>query len=353
MAEYRPADLDALCTSGEVVWIGAGAIGATDGRVRLVFRDQAALLVPPAGEIDLGPAHQALLDHLDQRGACFWPELVQATAAAGLHYDEREVLTTLWDLVWAGLVTNDSLAPVRAFVNARPARRTASRPRPGRLARLGPPAGSGRWSLVAPLLDPRPSATEAAHGKALQLLERYGVLTREAALGEGLEGGFAGVYPVLKALEERGRVRRGYFVAGLGAAQFALPGAVDRLRSFREEGDSVYVLAATDPAQPYGAALSWPESVGRPARAAGAHVVLIDGSVAAYLERGGHTAATFGVGGWAGALRGLVDSGRRRSLEIRKVDGQPVRDVDVAAAELRAAGFVDGYKGLVYRASRH
>lgn len=115
----------------------------------------------------------------------------------------------------------------------------------------------------------------------------------------------------------------------------------------------MYVLAATDPAQPYGAALSWPESVGRPARAAGAHVVLIDGSVAAYLERGGHTVATFGVGGWAGALRGLVDSGRRRSLEIRKVDGQPVRDVDVAAAELRAAGFVDGYKGLVYRASRH
>src|SRR5205814_7530092 len=144
------------------------------------------------------------------------------------------------------LATHDWLAPRRASVHARPARRSGTRPRPGRLARLGPPAGSGRWSLVGPLLDPRPSATEAAHGKALQLLERYGVLTREAALGEGLEGGFAGVYPVLNALEERGRVRRGYFVAGLGAAQFAMPGAVDRLRSHRESSDRAYVLAATD-----------------------------------------------------------------------------------------------------------
>jgi ATP-dependent Lhr-like helicase len=161
------------------------------------------------------------------------------------------VLTALWDLVWGGLVTNDSHAPLRAHVGGRPARRAnGGRPRPGRLARLGPPAGSGRWSLVAPLLTPHPSPTEAAHTRALQLLERYGVLTREAALGEGLEGGFAGVYPVLKALEERGRVRRGYFVAGLGAAQFALPGAVDRLRAHREPGDSVCVLAATDPAQP-------------------------------------------------------------------------------------------------------
>src|SRR5205823_3175768 len=151
LAEYRPSDLDALCTSGEVVWIGAGAIGANDGRVRLVFRDQAPLLVVPASAVDLGPGHEALLAHLEQRGASFWPELVQATAAAELRYDEGEVLAALWDLVWAGLVTNDSLAPLRAFVQARPARRSGTRPRPGRLARLGPPAGSGRWSLVAPL----------------------------------------------------------------------------------------------------------------------------------------------------------------------------------------------------------
>jgi ATP-dependent Lhr-like helicase len=181
------------------------------------------------------------------------------------------------------------------------------------------------------------------------LLERYGVLTREAALGEGLEGGFAGVYPVLKALEERGRVRRGYFVAGLGAAQFAVPGAVDRLRSFREQTSPPVVLAATDPAQPYGASLSWPESDGRPARAAGAHVVLIDGDLAAYLERGGHSVVTFGIDGWGNALRALVDRGRYRSLEIRKVDGAPVREVAPVAEQLREAGFAEGYKGLVYR----
>jgi ATP-dependent Lhr-like helicase len=232
------------------------------------------------------------------------------------------------------------------------------------LARLGPPSGAGRWSLVAPLLEPRPSSTEVAHTRALQLLERYGVLTREAALGEGQEGGFAGVYPVLKALEERGRVRRGYFVAGLGAAQFALPGAVDRLRSFRSDdsrgsGDrnsnasaSRIVLAATDPAQPYGASLPWPDSEGRAARAAGAYVVLIDGELAAYLERGGHSVVTFGLDGWAEPLRALVDRGPKRSLEIRKVNGQPVREVEAAVEQLHAADFVDGYKGLVYRGRR-
>jgi ATP-dependent Lhr-like helicase len=356
LAEYHGSDLDTLCTSGEVVWVGAGAIGATDGRVRLVFRDQAPLLVPPAAEIELGPGHQALLDHLGTRGASFWSQLVQASAAAGLHYDDSEVLAALWDLVWAGLVTNDSLAPLRSYVSGKPARKTGRRPRPGRLARLGPPSGAGRWSLVAPLLEPRPSSTEIAHTRALQLLERYGVLTREAALGEGQEGGFAGVYPVLKALEERGRVRRGYFVAGLGAAQFALPGAVDRLRSFRSNDSrgsddrnsnasaSRIVLAATDPAQP--------DNEGRAARAAGAYVVLIDGELAAYLERGGHSVVTFGLDGWAEPLRALVDRGPKRSLEIRKVNGQPVREVEAAVEQLHAADFVDGYKGLVYRGRR-
>ncbi len=369
---YRPADLDALCTAGDVVWIGAGALGANDGRVRVVFRDQAPMLVPPPFELDPSPAHQALLDHLEQRGASFWSELLQAVAAAGVPYGETEVLTALWDLVWAGHVTNDSLAPVRAMVGGgRPSRKapvsSRGRPRPGRITRLGPPAAAGRWSLVAPLLEPPASPTEVAHARALQLLERYGVLTREAALAEGIEGGFAGVYPVLKALEERGAVRRGYFVAGLGAAQFALPGAVDRLRSFRDPpppvpgggggaGGEPVVLAATDPAQPFGAALPWPEhaEAGRPARTAGAHVVLIEGELAAHLERGGHSVVTFGRDGWAPALRQLVDNGRYRSLEIRKIDGVPVRDESArpAADELRAAGFVEGYRGLVYRGRR-
>ena len=381
VAGFRPADLDALCTSGEVVWVGAGALGANDGRVRLVFRDQAGLLVSPAGSEsvdggELAPVHAALLSQLTEGGASFWPELVQAVAAAGQPYDEPTVRTALWDLVWAGLVTNDSLAPLRAAVSgarrrggggrptgpaARPRRglvgraRLGTRPDPGGLSRLGPPAVAGRWSLVAPLLLPVPTATEAAHAQALQLLERHGVLTREAALGEGIEGGFAAVYPVLKALEERGQVRRGYFVEGLGAAQFALPGAVDRLRAARDPGEAdlvPLVLAATDPAQPYGAALGWPESAGRPARSAGAFVVTVAGAPVAELERGGRSLSTFAAAfdhpHWAEGLAGLVKDGRMRKLELTKIDGAPAVESPVAD-HLRHAGFVDGYKGLVFR----
>src|SRR5690606_9252188 len=241
--DYRPADLDALATAGDIVWVGAGALGATDGRVRIVFRDQAALLVPdPTDDPPADPVHQAILDHLTQRGASFWPDIQRAVGDANLPYEDEPVLAALWHLVWAGLVTNDSFAPLRALAT-RSGRRTAGaaarsrRGRPGRLARTGPPAGAGRWSLVAPLLEPWPAPTEAAHARALQLLDRYGVLTREAALGEGAEGGFADVYPLLQAMEDRGHVRRGYFVAGLGAAQFALPGAVDRLRAVRDRGE--------------------------------------------------------------------------------------------------------------------
>ena len=358
LAEYDRSDLDQLCTAGEVVWVGAGSLGARDGRVRLLFRDSAGLLVPTLDEAPSGPVHAALLDHLGQRGASFWSDLVGAAQEAGADYDDATVLAGLWDLVWAGYVTNDSLAPLRAFLAGRPRRSGATRgrgrPRPGRLSRLGPAAGAGRWSLVAPLLAPAPSPTEAAHAKARQLLERYGVLTREAALGEGSEGGFAGVYPVLKALEERGEVRRGYFVAGLGAAQFALPGAVDRLRSARDVDASArpVVLAATDPAQPYGAALPWPASEGRPARQAGAHVLLVDGHLVAYLERGGHSVSTFGVTAdhphWPEALKSLAESGRYRALEIRKVDGVPAGESPWKEA-LESSGYRDGYKGLVYR----
>ena len=367
LPQHEPADLDALCTSGDVVWVGAGAIGSTDGRIRLAFRDQAGLLLSPVEGFEPDALHTALLDHLDARGASFWADLTRAAQQAGQPFDDPTVLAALWDLVWAGLVTNDSLAPLRAFVGTvgrRSASRSTSRagvrarPRPGRLARMGPPAGAGRWSLVGPLLDPLPTATEAAHARALQLLERYGVLTREAALGEGAEGGFAGVYPVLKALEERGQVRRGYFVAGLGAAQFAVPGAVDRLRGDRTADDEApVVLAATDPAQPFGAAIPWPDSEGRPARAAGALVVLAGADALAYLERGAHKVLRFPAAGdddrWADALGHLVDTGRFRSLEIRAVDGV---DVHEAAPEIRdalqRAGFQQAYKGWSRRPSR-
>ncbi|HEX6231309.1 MAG TPA: DEAD/DEAH box helicase [Actinomycetota bacterium] len=345
---YRPTDLDALCASGDLVWTGAGGIGADDGRVVLAFRDRLPVLAPPRPEEPpAGPIHEALREHLRLRGASFWPELA---GAAGVP-DERAVLAALWDLVWAGEVTNDTLAPLRAFLGRKPRARTG-RPRPGAIRRAGPPAAAGRWSLVAPLLEPEPSPTEVAHARAMQLLDRHGVLTREAVLSEGAPGGYAGVYGVLRALEESGRARRGYFVEGLGAAQFALPGAVDRLRELREAPAGVSSLAAADPAQPYGAALAWPESAGRPARVAGAYVVLAGGELAGYLERGGRTLITFGTAApadVADALAALVKDGRVRRLEISRIDGEPASSSPLADV-LRAAGFAEGYRGLVMRA---
>ena len=364
MAGYKPADLDQLCTSGEIVWVGAGALGPTDGRVRLAFREQAALLVPAAEPCE-GAVHDALRNRLRDRGASFWGDLVAAAQAASLPYDTETVLAALWDLVWAGEVTNDSLAPLRSRIAGQPrsrARRPPSRGgrsrrgrlRLGGLSTTGPPSAAGRWSLVEPLLSPQPAATESALARAHQLLDRYGVVTRETALGEGTDGGFAGVYPVLKALEERGEARRGYFVAGLGAAQFALPGAVDRVRGDRmpEPDAAPVVLAATDPAQPYGAALAWPESPGRPARTAGAHLVLADGMPLVVLERGGRSLATFEgaefTDAWIEAIIGLVKDGRLRKLEIANVDGVAVRETPWAS-RLEAAGFTSAYKGMLYR----
>jgi len=277
------------------------------------------------------------------------------------------VLDALWDLVWAGEVTNDTFAPLRALRWKRTgsgARRTGGRP--GRLTALGPPEAAGRWSLVAPETAPA-SATERLHAQSLALLDRHGVLTREAVATEGVVGGFGAVYPVLRAMEDAGRIRRGYFVDGLGAAQFALAGALDRLRAVREaaeplEAGAVHLLAAADPANPYGAALAWPrrgEADRRPLqRAAGAYAVLVDGVAALYLERGGATLQTLPAADdpavaviAARALSALVTDGRTRELVIRKVDGE-----DVTASPFRPrlleAGFVVGYRGLALRADR-
>ncbi len=360
---YRPAALDELCTAGEVVWVGAGSIGARDGRIRLCFADQLPLLAPgwERDEPPSGALHDSIRAHLTDRGASFWGQLRAAAPDA----NDPELLTALWDLVWAGEVTNDTLAPLRAMLaggGVKPSRskRAAGRPRPGRLTRLGPPAAAGRWSLVAPLLEPAPTPTGAAHAQALQLLERYGVVTREAVLGEGVVGGYAAVYGVLKVLEERGRARRGYFVAGLGAAQFALPGAVDRLRAARERVDpelaperipDAVVLASTDPAQPYGAALAWPPTEGRPARSATSVVVLRQGEALVWFDRRSHHLVMFPAAdhdaAWADALVDLVKNGRARTVEVRKVDGDAV-PAEVATT-LRAAGFTDGYRGLNFR----
>ena len=362
MAQYRPADLDLLCTSGEIVWVGAGAVGSNDGRVRLAFRDQVALLVDSNLEPPAEPLHDLLRARLGEGGASFWFDLVSAANADGVGYTNDAVLAALWDLVWAGEVTNDSLAPLRAFLGKKSApgsRKRRRRPRVGQLRQSGPPQGAGRWSLVSSLLVPQPAPTARTTARALQLVERYGVLTREAALGEGITGGFAGVYPMLKALEERGELRRGYFVEGLGAAQFATPGAVDRLRALsdsREEGTTV-VLAATDPAQPYGASLRWPESNGRPQRSAGAHVVLLDGELALYVERGGKSLVSFPVlrdrpelledPRWVEALKDLLRSAMLRSLEVAKIDGDPASDSPLYEI-MTKNGFVRGYKGLTW-----
>jgi ATP-dependent Lhr-like helicase len=381
---YRPAMLDELAAAGELVWAGAGAIGSEDGRIVLAFRDRASLLLPPVVDPPEGPVHDAIRAHLVRAGASFWLDLVAAVGAATRVTDERVILAALWDLVWSGELTNDGFGPLRAVLGRKPRSAGSWRPRPGRLTRIGPPAGSGRWSLVDGLrtgvTGDEPSSTERMHALALQLLDRHGVLTREAARGEGVAGGFAAVYPVLRALEESGRVRRGYFVAGLGAAQFALPGAVDRLRALRDEPEpleesdfelddardlhrdvalhpdaDVVVLAATDPAQPYGAALPWPESrpdAGRPSRSAGAFVVTRRGVPIAFLERGGRGVLRFSEGGatnaWVDALARLVKDGRLRQLEIQRVDGLPVRESDALEA-LRAAGFRDGYRGVILR----
>ncbi len=377
VAGYTPADLDVLLTAGEVAWVGAEPLGSGDGRVQLVWRDQAPALVPEPADPPGGELHEALRAHLDDRGASFWPELVAAAQAAGCDYADDAVNAALWDLVWAGEVTNDSLTPLRSMVAGATPKRAAPR-RGGRarrpplrsLSRIGPPSGTGRWAPVAPLRQPPVTGTEAATTRALQLLERYGVLTREMALAEGAEGGFAGVYPILKAMEERGQVRRGYFVAGLGAAQFALPGAVDRLRDERrstdggdgaggrgdEERRQPIALAACDPAQPYGAALPWPETAGRPNRATGAFVVLDAGRPLAHLERGGRSLSLFAppdgaepTWDWVGPLAGLVTSGTLGTIEIRKVDSVPIGERPDVADALVAGGFRPGYRGPILR----
>ena len=353
---YRAADLDELCTTGDVVWVGSGALGPSDGRIRLYFADQfrsldAALEVvePPSG-----PLHDAIRAHLAAHGASFWNQLRGASSDAS----DTELLTALWDLVWAGEVTNDSLAPLRAVLSGGTSKRAAAaprgRPRPGRLTRIGPPAGAGRWSLLAAQRTPSPASTEAAHATALQLLERYGVVTREAVLAEGVKGGYAAAYAVLKVLEERARFV-GYFVAGLGAAQFAA-GAVDRLRSHggcrsgaaSGAGACPVILAATDPAQPYGAVLDWPQSAGRPSRIGGA-TVLRNGCRWFGSDRSSHSSCSRMPPTTAGRGVGHARQGRAAAFH-RGAQGRRLTDrsSDQARA-LTAAGFIEGYRGFVLR----
>src|SRR5213082_458188 len=241
---------------------------------------------------------------------------------------------------WAGEVTNDTFLPLRMLGPRM--RRNPRRP----LMRLGPPAAAGRWSLVRDLLHPQLSSTEHLHAMAGVLLQRYGVLTREAALGESISGGFASLYPVLRAMEEAGKIRRGYFIDGLGGLQFALPGAVDRLRGARDEESKVVALAATDPASPYGTTIAWPVRESRMARAAGAYVVLDGGELRLYLERGGRSLLTVGEVQLA-HLRALAGiAARVGKLEIQSIDGEAIKGSHLEGM-LHEAGFGTTPKGVV------
>jgi ATP-dependent Lhr-like helicase len=369
---YHPGLLDQLCASGEVVWAGSGALGSDDGWVGLYLADTAPLLLPEPVPVELSPLATQVRDALAARGAMFFRQLSDAVGST----NDSELLLAVWELVWAGHVTNDTLTPLRALVTggSRPTtRRRAATRRYGRRgvpssSRAGPPAAAGRWSLVPTTADvgsPGADPTRRLHAVAEQLLDRHGVLTRGAVEAERIPGGFAGVYPVLKAMEDSGRCRRGYFVDGLGGAQFAVPGAVDRLRSLTDPPSSpqTQVLAAADPANPYGAALSWPDrtaagSTGerpghRPGRKAGAVVILVDGELVLYVERGGRTLLTFTdhpdrLARAADALALAARDGALGRLAVEKADGETVFDSPLARA-LTEAGFRPTARGLRLR----
>lgn len=360
VAGYGPAMLDELTATGDVVWAGVAAAGSRDGYVRLLPADLTALLPPPEPVED--PLETAVLRTVRAHHAIFFRDLVAALRTDGESAAEAEIVEALWRLVWSGHLTNDTLAPLRARLTPqrRSGRASSRRSRLGRArAQVAPPspqAAGGRWSLV-------PRATESVDAQLLSdvLVERYGVLTRGPVQAEDVTGGFAALYPVLAAYEDAGRVRRGYFVEGLGAAQFATAAAVDALREADPDGTAV-VLAATDPANPYGAALAWPEGRGpdgeaarhRPARKAGALIVLHDGVPALYVERGGKTLLSFTeepepLAAAATALAAAVADGAVGGLHVQRVDGDGVDIHSPLASALTAAGFRLTPRGLRLR----
>ncbi|SDK76307.1 ATP dependent helicase, Lhr family [Cryobacterium psychrotolerans] len=393
IAAYSPAMLDELTATGEVLWAGSGTLAGNDGWISLHLAETAPLTLPPPVDRETTLLQREILATLGGGGAYFFRQLADAVGSQ----DDADLAAALWDLVWAGLIGNDTFAPVRSLIrggrtahkiarSAPRARLHDGRPlaRPRLPSRSGPPTVSGRWSIL-PLADD--SATRRAHALAETLLERYGVVTRGSVTSEGVPGGFALVYRTLSGFEETGRARRGYFVEGLGAAQFAAGGTIDRLRSFTADssaadrsGGSVparpaVTLAATDPANPYGAMLPWPalpEGTGhRPGRKAGALVVLVDGSLVLYVERGGKTVLAFGpasetggagtasgapaaptdeiLGVAAVSLAAVVTGGGVEKLAVQTVNGQFVVGTPVGAA-LQAAGFGLSPQGLRLRA---
>jgi ATP-dependent helicase Lhr and Lhr-like helicase len=360
VAGYRPSDLDLLMGAGEVVWIGVEPLGDRDGRLALYLTDHLPTLLPPPATSEHVGCALRILQHLETAGASFFPA-IHTTCGGGF---PQEVVDALWDLVWAGVVTNDTFHAVRAFLAPPPRTRRDRQARAYRSRRAAPPAAQGRWSLVTSRGDAHRSPTEWATAIARQLLNRHGVLTREAVAAEGLRGGFSTVYQVLKTMEEGGRVRRGLFVGGLGATQFAQPAALDLLRSVRDEPETPQTvhLAATDPANPYGAILRWPTASGPPrdgrgpTRSAGATVILVNGRLAAYLTRGdkqlsvylpdAEPARTITAHAVAGRLFQLATAQEaRRGMLIAQIDAVPVAQHPLAPY-LIEAGFVRGAMGF-------
>ncbi|MDJ0353062.1 ATP-dependent helicase [Pseudarthrobacter sp. PH31-O2] len=395
VADYQPAMLDELMAAGEVLWSGAGALPGNDGWVSLHLADSAELTLNPAIDFEPGDAQQRLLDYLrNNGGGYFFRQLTDVAGGMDTVLSDQDVVSALWDLAWAGRITGDTFAPVRAMIaGGHTAHRQvarAPRARAPRLSRLGrshgtgllgspgltggrygsasgaaptPPLAAGRWSaLPAPELD----ATIHARATAELLLDRYGVVTRGSVMAENILGGFGLMYKVLARLEEAGRCRRGYFIEHLGAAQFAVPATVDRLRSYAEDTQLhkaepvALALAATDPANPYGAALPWPAlnveagTGHRPGRKAGALVVLVDGALALYVERGGKTLLAFSadtevLAAAGAALVSVVTRGAVDKLIMEKVNGHGILDTPIAAA-LAHAGAYSTPKGLRIRA---
>ncbi len=372
---YDPAGLDAVMAAGEVIWVGLEPLGDRDGRVALYLADHAVRLLPRI-EIDAAAwsaRERALIDHLRARGASFFADLHQA---AGGGYP-AETVDALWNLVWQGVVTNDTAHALREFTHVRLASRKRERanlPAVFRSRRLVPASAEGRWSLVAgrgeSASSKRPSAKETtawATAFVQQLLSRHGVLTRESVRAENVNGGFGAVYPILKAMEDAGRIRRGYFVAGLGATQFALPGALDLLRSTRETSDEepeVVTLAATDPANPYGTTLPFPPLPGKTGeaergatRSVGATVVIVDGALAGFLPRGDRALLAWlpedeprrsrVARALSSVLIARARSGgeARRGMLLEDINGQPATSHPLSAF-LIAAGFIAGAMGL-------
>ncbi|MFE9256860.1 ATP-dependent helicase [Streptomyces sp. NPDC006879] len=376
--DYSPALLEELTTTGEVLWAGAGALPGKDGWISLHLADSAPLLLPPPQPLELGPLHRAVVEALSPGYGLFFRQIADRVRLAHPEATDPQLADTIWDLAWSGRLTNDTLAPLRSLLGsgrtagstAHRAKRTVPRGRYGSLnaaarpaSRSGPPTVSGRWSLLPPI---EPDPTPRAHALARTLLDRHGVVTRGAVAAEGVAGGFSAVYRVLSAFEDSGQARRGYVVEGLGAAQFAMDGAVDRLRAAagaRERaqlrgGPETVVLAAADPANVYGAALAWPEPPSgaghKPGRKAGALVVLVDGELSLYLERGGKTLLAWagaedpGLLAAAEALASAARVGAVGALTVERTNGTAALTSPLGRV-LESAGFHPTPRGLRLR----